>query len=922
MKKSLVTWSGALSLALLFALLFTLAASAAEIDPRVDSEFSKRGDQAKVSVIVKLKSQVVFRDIPKNVVRSAYVKRTLVSHARLSQKPVVEYIKSITKDAAESLWITNALVIATDRPTLMLIAQRSEVDSIRLNARIQIEKPVAGIRRAGNPASPNEWSIDIMNVPAVWSKYGLHGENVRIGHIDTGCEGSHPDVAGKIYAFRDFISGKNDVPYDDQGHGTHTVGTILGGNASGKSIGVAPAATIAVAKVFDRAGSAQTDGILKAMQWIMDPDENPATDDVPRLVSNSWGSSDLERTFWDPVSNWRAANIFPLFAAGNSGPSPKTVGTPGGFPHAFAIGATNRSDKAASFSSRGPVTWDGVVYIKPEASAPGEDIRSAVPGGGWGSKSGTSMATPNVAGVIALLYQAKPDLTIEEVSQILESTALDLGTPGKDNDFGSGRVDAYQAVTRVLNSGVFTLKVTGGNGSPLLAKITLDDKLKFDTKNDGTFKMSLEAGTYQLKVSCFGYITEARGLKIEKNQTTDLEIALSAAPACNIAGTVTDRETGAPLPASVAILDVNVPPVQTDPKNGRFAISVPAGDYKLKVVSFKYKTEIIAVTVGGSDVAVLVQMSPLPPALLVAHSKDNQKISKFYKDALAAAGVQFTYFDARVDGDVTSDLLIQYPLVVWFTGSDSSATVTETEQKSLSAYLNAGGSLLLTGQDIGYNLKSTKFYSDYLKAKYEADTSKYKDVTASSDFEAFKDFSFKLDGGDGANNQQYPDVVSPLAPAALAFSYNSASERQGAGVIYENQTYKALYLGFGFEGISSQASRNEFMKRAVKYLMPTSARIMESLASAESRISSFNNSADIVKVAELECEKIMTDIRAGGLKKLSAFVANFEKHPDVQIYKKIGETLRAAAIHSLPNPSEDVRKALDRISTILNESRE
>jgi len=909
-----------ISIAIAVILIYSSAAGAASVDKRIFEEFKKRGDQSRVSAIFRLKSQVVFKSLPREAARANYVKRALENHARISQRSIIDFIKSLGKDVSyESLWITNALVVTCDRATLDLLSAREEVDSVWLNSKVQLIEPVdAHYQPGANKASGNEWNIDLINVPAVWEKYNLRGEGVLIGHIDTGCEASHPDCVGKIYAFRDFISGNDDVAYDDQGHGTHTVGTILGGNASGKFIGAAPRATIAVAKVFDRNGSAQDDGILKAMQWIMDPDGNPNTNDVPRLVSNSWGSSQMSKTYWDVVYNWRAANIYPLFAAGNSGPSPKTVGTPGGFPHSVAVGASTSADKIASFSSRGPVAWDGVTYVKPDVSAPGENIYSAVPGGKWGSKSGTSMATPLVAGVITLLYQAKPDLTIDEITQILETTGKDLGDPGKDNVFGSCRIDAYQAVTRVLNSGALTLKVTSPDNNPLVAKVEINDGIKFETKGDGTAKTTLEAGTYKVKISCFGYITESFGITVEKDGVYNKTIVMSKAPLSNIIGVVTDKDTQLPVAASVYVTDAPVQQVQTDPKTGKFILSVPAGEYKLKVAAFKYKIEFASVALGGAPVNVKFELQPLPPVLLVADASDSAKIAKYYKTAIDALKLAYTYYDVSVADEVTSDLLIQYPLVIWFTGADSSKTLTEKDQNSLTAYLNAGGSLLLTGQDIGYELKDKPFYTSVLGAKYISDSSKVKNLSATSEYSEFEGYSAVLDGADSANNQKYADVISVLAPAKLVLNYQDASGKTGAAIAVKNEVYRLVYMGFGFEGIAGEAARCDFMKRAVKFLMPDQNVKIGSLAAAENRLALSKNESELISTAGLECEKIITDVKKLKYERLNGFIASFEKAPGAQIYKIMGAGLRSSLIHEVNSENSKVlTPAIEKISSLL-----
>ena len=144
--------------------------------------------------------------------------------------------------------------------------------------------------------------------------------------------------------------------------------------------------------------------------------------------------------------------MVPVFAAGNSGPWPKTVGTPGGYPHSFAVGATNARDKATGFSSRGPITWDGVKHTKPDISAPGNAVLSAKPGGGYQKMSGTSMACPHVAGLAALVLEANPDYSVDQVEDLLESTSKDLGKDGKDNTYGHGRADIKAAIDQLKGS--------------------------------------------------------------------------------------------------------------------------------------------------------------------------------------------------------------------------------------------------------------------------------------------------------------------------------------------------------------------------------------------------------------------------------------------------------------------------------------
>ena len=190
--------------------------------------------------------------------------------------------------------------------------------------------------------------------------------------------------------------------------------------------------------------------VLNAMQWIADPDGDFDTDDRPDLISNSWGS--LAQTYlWEPTLRWKKAlKIMPIFAAGNRGPRKRTVGAPGGYPHVFAVGATDQNDDLTSFSSRGFSVYYRKRYIKPDVVAPGFEIYSTYLDQGYRYWSGTSMATPFVAGVAALILQARPELTVAQLEKILSEATIDMGKEGKDNQFGHGRIQAYEAVKAAL----------------------------------------------------------------------------------------------------------------------------------------------------------------------------------------------------------------------------------------------------------------------------------------------------------------------------------------------------------------------------------------------------------------------------------------------------------------------------------------
>lgn len=346
-------------------------------------------------------------------------------------------------------WIVNAVAVSAPLSVLRELARNPSVLSMRPLGKAVLIQPVAShpVFTEGS-VTP---SLARMGVDELRKREPtLDGRGVRVGILDTGIDESHPDLRGKVVAFGDF-SEKESGPFDDHGHGTHVAGSIAGGSASGAFIGVAPGAQLVVGKIFDSWGSADEIHLLDGMQWIADPDGNPATDDAPHVVNNSWGSDvpngdPAKHTLCRLVDSWVKLGIVPVFAAGNHGPRAPSVSVPAACPSALAVGATDLKDVVAPFSSRGPVVWATGTFLKPEVSAPGVSVLSAGLNGRYVTMSGTSMSSPHVAGVLALMKQRQPQWGPAELVRALRIGTVDLGSPGPDPIYGSGRVDAVRAI--------------------------------------------------------------------------------------------------------------------------------------------------------------------------------------------------------------------------------------------------------------------------------------------------------------------------------------------------------------------------------------------------------------------------------------------------------------------------------------------
>ncbi|PCJ15087.1 MAG: hypothetical protein COB02_18380 [Candidatus Cloacimonadota bacterium] len=386
---------------------------------------------------------------------TAEVRRTLNANYKASSakvKSILSFSKTGGGEVVSELPFANALVANVSNKTLKDLANNPDIAQITLDRVIMFEETPANSNEEVGSSKDWTYGLKVLGVDKVRAAYNLTGKGVRVGILDTGIDAEHPDLKGKVVAWKDW-AGDSETPKDAHGHGTHCAGTIAGGDASGKNIGVAPEVELVIGRIFGDSGGATLSGILGAMNWITDPDSNADTDDAPRIVSNSWGgrqgSMQSEKAMWNIIKTWRSLNMVPVFAAGNSGPRAKTMGTPGGYPHSFAVAATDSKDKAAYFSSRGPITWEGVDYVKPDIAAPGVDIYSAKPGGGYQKMSGTSMACPHVSGLAALVLQANPALTVKQVEKALTAYAVDLGAEGKDSTFGEGRVDIKASIDAI-----------------------------------------------------------------------------------------------------------------------------------------------------------------------------------------------------------------------------------------------------------------------------------------------------------------------------------------------------------------------------------------------------------------------------------------------------------------------------------------
>ena len=372
-------------------------------------------------------------------------------------------------------WIANAIRVTADRALMTEIARRPEVAQILAPVVHHMPEPAPGDAEVA--ADAVEWGIANIEADRVWSEIGVRGEGIVVANIDTGVDFDHPALVGK---YRGNLGGgtfdhnynwfdpssicPSAAPCDNNNHGTHTMGTMVGDGGAGNQIGVAPGAQFIAAKGCETADCSDA-ALLASAQWILAPTDlsgaNPRPDLRPDIVNNSWGSNGGGNDPWytASVTAWIAAGIMPIFAGGNAGPDCGTAGSPGDYTDAYSTGAYDIDNVIASTSSRGP-SASGDADTKPNLAAPGVNVRSSVNGGGYSNGNGTSMAAPHVSGAVALLWSASPALggDITATRALLDATAVDTpndqcgGTDDDNNVFGEGRLNAFALVSAALDN--------------------------------------------------------------------------------------------------------------------------------------------------------------------------------------------------------------------------------------------------------------------------------------------------------------------------------------------------------------------------------------------------------------------------------------------------------------------------------------
>jgi len=582
------------------------------------SKVADKGN-SKITAWVVLKEQANLADargIKDWKARGKAVHEGLQNHADVHQASLRAWLKQNSVEH-KPFWIVNTIRVTANQATLDEIAKRPDVAQILADKSFPVPPllPAAPVV----PIEGTEWGLNSIRATDAWTSFGAFGDGIVVASVDTGVQYDHPALVNQYrgrqadgsfnhnYNWFDPSSSCGSpslVPCDNNNHGTHTMGTMVGddGSPGTNRIGVAPHAKWIAAKGCEQS-SCSTSSLLAAGQWILAPTDlngqNPRSDLRPNVVNNSWGGGGGDTWYQQIVQNWVAAGIFPAFANGNAGSGCSSSGSPGDYPESYSAGAYDVNNVIASFSSRGPSAFGSL--IKPNIAAPGVSVRSSIPGNSYASYSGTSMATPHLSGSVALLWSAAPSLIgdIAATEALLSQTAVDTadtscgGTAANNNVWGEGRLDIYAAIDQAPRGPSGTLRgtVTTASGGAALggATITISDGTRTRTTSadsTGAYQNTLQVGSYTVTASMYGYQSStATGVGISDGATTVQNFQLVTVPSHSLSGHVRDDQGAAVPNVKVTIVGTPLTPATTGADGSYSFPAVPDGEYDVKVDS-------------------------------------------------------------------------------------------------------------------------------------------------------------------------------------------------------------------------------------------------------------------------------------------------------------------------------------------------
>lgn len=762
------------------------------------------------------------------------------------------------------LWLAQALIVRASPRALARLEGAPGVRAVLPEPSLRVEGPplpapgsAAAALPPGADAAPL-WNVRMVRADAVWQRLGLDGSGVTVGIIDTGVDYHHPLLASR---YRGYVRGGLPLnvgnwwcqggdafcgqgtryPVDGYGHGSHVAGSIL----AGEGVGVAPGARWVAARAC-LGKDCPYSLVVGALQWLLDQ----APERQPDVVNFSLGTTDpLHQELYRPVFNrLHAAGVVLVAATGNSSDA---LQAPASFTSTIGVGAVTAEGRVWAASARGVSAWN---EVKPDLVAPGTGITSTVPGGGLQRSTGTSMATPHVSGVVALLLQADPELDPDEVKALLRAHARPLGGARPDPAAGWGLVDAYGAAAAVAQVGQLRGQVRREPDGGLIpwARVTVADELGNPLAElevgaeDGAYRADLQPGRYLVIARAFGFQTRTERVSVAAGAETRLDFRLLLAdPMGTFKGRVLDAQSGAPIAASLQLEGVPFA-LPSDPVFG-FSQNLPPQSYRVRIAELGYRVaEDVIKVLPGETLVRTYSLEPAPRILLVdADAWLFTGAIEAYRAALDRLGYVYDLHvlsdpqagSSRNGGPPTIEQMAAYDIVIWSHSLSSPNSVRGARE--LSGYLQQGGRLFLSGQDAlcldaGRDVPlqpcdggapPQSYVTQLLRLRVLSDRAAAPATVTGGEDGPLAGITLTLNGPGSLDNQIAPDVLDATDPLQGRVIGRYADGSGAATIVDTCVNHRAIAFGFGFEGIAGADRRAEVMARVIAALAaPAPAR--------------------------------------------------------------------------------------------------
>ena len=785
--------------------------------------------------------------------KEAYVFQTLVDTANSTQADLRAYLDN-QGVAYTSFYIVNTVLVKSGTLDLaMTIAGRKDVSLISANHTYQLEDPIVNLKHPDHIAAI-EPNISFIKADQVWA-LGITGQGMVVAGNDTGLDETHPTIAQHYrgcvnpptctiwdnnYNWWDATGTYPTNPNDGFGHGTHTTGTMIGDDGGSNQIGVAPGAQTIHCKNMTDGGSGSDTTFITCFEWDLAPwdlnHENPRSDLAPDAINNSWGYQyGGQNQFRTAINNLQQAGILVEVSAGNEGPGCSTLRSPGDYQEVLTTGSVDHIGQEfpgiitlSTWSpSRGPSDLVGNYF--PDIMAPGENVRSALPGNQYDYWSGTSMAGPHATALVGLMWSAAPALRghVEETIDIIHETAGPLTGQGgsncggnyeigPNNDWGFGTIDALAAVQMAIivggDSGQLNGTVTDAGTSDPIEDVNIhavnDEDYSWDiqTNPTGFYSMTVSTGSFTVTASTYGYLTQSvSDVEVFTDTVTVQDFQLVAAPTYTVSGHVYDSVSGDPLQGTVQFTDAPVPPVDTDP-SGFYSLTVAEGTWNL-LASADLHTSQTALVDVHDNVTQNFYLDPLPCILLVDDDQNNPDVQASYTSALDNLSLDYNLWEVSSQGDPSDADLAGYMQVMWFTGYPWSNTFTSANEAAVGTYLDSGGNFFFSSQDYLYEFGLTPFGTNYLHIQSFTSDVGQTTVTGQNVFSGLGPYYLSYPF------TNYSDIVNPDGQAQVAFSGDAGN----AAVSYDGESFNTIFFGYPFEAIPQLADRSDVMQKVVDF---------------------------------------------------------------------------------------------------------